>query len=119
MNTTPTVSEQSIKEDEMKQEEQTLNILARFRERIREPGMLIPGQNERLSRMGVVYYSDDTELPEDKKEVVVKNTMNTPTQVVTVDKEKVDAANDSKAKKNLLYLGLAAIVGYFFYTKAE
>lgn len=81
---------------------------ARYRISMREPAILIP--EYRLPRPVQTYFVDDS-LSLAKEEILVKNTMSTPTQVVAIEKEKVDAVKDNQ-NKGLMYVILAAIAGY-------
>lgn len=89
--------------------------LAYFRKSMREPAMLPP--RVILPTNGVVYYSQDVSLPVPKEEVTIKNTLNTPTQVLSVEKEKV--VQDTKKVPGVLYAAIAIAAGLFFINRGN
>ena len=91
-----------------------------YRRRMKEPAMLMP--KERLSRMGVEYYSGDKELPSNMDEKIVKNTTSTPSQVVAVSTSTTSATQqkeEGKGQRNLVYVVAAAVVAYFAMNQME
>lgn len=86
---------------------------ARYRLRMREPAILVP--EDRLPRQLVTYYADTPTIL-NKKEVMVSNSLGTPTQTIVVDQQKM-ADSGNKSQRNLLLATLAAIAGYFILTQ--
>jgi len=95
-------------------------LVKRYRIGMKEPAMLMP--QEKLSRMGVEYYSDDQELPSNMDEKIVKNTSSTPSQVVAVSSSTTSATQqkeEGKGRRNLVYVVAAAVVAYFAMNQME
>ena len=95
--------------------EEVIEKNAGYRLGMREPAMLMP--REKLSRMGVEYYSDAPEMPVAPVQKTEQTVVSTPAATTTQKTEQKPA--EGKARQNLIYVIAAAVVGYFAYNQME